>query len=214
MTMQLSCAHHTTCSRKCVMALVESGKDFEYVHIDMAAGGHKSAAFLAKHPFGKVPVLQDGDFTLFESRAIMRYVLSGTPLDPSTKKEQALLDQATSVEYSYFGPAFMPIYFERMLKPAKKLGATDETKVAAAIAELGPVLDVVERLLEGKAYFAGDTFTMADITYMPYFAVFGKLGIEDMLSSRPNLARWWANVSQRPAWQYTFSGNVVEKAAK
>ncbi|KAH8096466.1 hypothetical protein SO694_00009565 [Aureococcus anophagefferens] len=196
------------------MALLESGQDFEYVHVDMAKGEHKSPAFLKIQPFGKVPVLQDGDFTLFESRAIMKYVLTGTPLCPGDAKEMAAVESAISVEYSYFTPAFMPVYVERMLKKKKGLEA-DETKVAAAIEALGPVLDVVEALLEGKTYMAGPKFTMADISYMPYFHQFDALGIAELRDDRPNLKAWWATVSTMPNWAYATSGKVAtEKVAK
>ena len=116
-SLQIHCSHHTTCSRRCVMALMESGKDFEYVNVDMAKGEHKSAAFLKMQPFGKVPVLKEGDdFVLFESRAIMKYVLAGTSLCPGDAKEAALVESAISVEYSYFSPAFLPAYYQRVVR--------------------------------------------------------------------------------------------------
>ena len=213
--LKIHCSHHTTCSRRVIMALLESGQDFEYVHVDMAKGEHKSPEFLKIQPFGKVPVLQDGpDFTLFESRAIMKYVLTGTPLCPGDAKEMAAVESAISVEYSYFTPAFMPVYVERMLKKKKGLEA-DETKVAAAIEALGPVLDVVEALLEGKTYMAGPKFSMADISYMPYFHQFDALGIAELRDDRPNLKAWWATVSTMPNWEYATSGKVAtEKVAK
>ena len=144
------------------MALMESGKDFEYVNVDMAKGEHKSAAFLKMQPFGKVPVLKEGDdFVLFESRAIMKYVLAGTSLCPGDAKEAALVESAISVEYSYFSPAFLPAYYQRVVNK-KKGFEPDEAKVAASIEALGPVLDIVESLLEGKSFMAGNSFTMAD----------------------------------------------------
>ena len=91
----------------------------------------------------------------------------------------------------------------------------DETKVAAAIEALGPVLDVVEALLEGKTYMAGPKFSMADISYMPYFHQFDALGIAELRDDRPNLKAWWATVSTMPNWAYATSGKVAtEKVAK
>ena len=64
------------------------------------------------------------------SVAARRYAASkGGSLVPASVQDRAVVDQVISIEYSYFSPAFMPVYFERMLKPAKNLGATDETKV-------------------------------------------------------------------------------------
>ena len=46
----------------------------EFVHVDIAKGEHKTPAYGAKQPFGKVPVLDDGGFEVFESRAMCRYL--------------------------------------------------------------------------------------------------------------------------------------------
>jgi len=195
------------------MALLESGVDFEYHHVDMKSNGHKSPEFLKRQPFGKVPAFAQGDFTLFESRAIMRHVAAkfAPGLVPAVAEDAAIMEQAISVEYSYFYPAFMPIYRERMLKADKGL-LPDEAAAEAAITELGPVLDVMDRLLASKEYFAGGSFSLADLTFMPYIHCFDRLRIGTMLAERPNLAAWWAHVAARPTWVYVTSGAVVEKA--
>lgn len=180
----------------------EKGVDWEYHHIDFKTKQHKSAEFLKLQPFGKVPVLKEGDFVCYESRAIMKYLASkpgGTALIPSDAQEAALMEQCMSVEYSYFSPAFMPIYFERMLKPSKGLGVTDEAVCAKAIKDLEPVLDQLEVMLAGKEYFCNGSFTLADLTFLCYFENFEKLKIGDLLAKRANLSAWWARCSARPA---------------
>ncbi|KAJ7972927.1 Glutathione S-transferase family protein [Quillaja saponaria] len=64
----------------------EKNIDFELVPVNLTAGEHKQPPFLSKNPFGQIPVLEDGDLTLFESRAITQYVAEkykekGTDLD-------------------------------------------------------------------------------------------------------------------------------------
>ena len=216
-TTELHCANHTTCSRRVICAAEEKNVNWSYHHVDFKSGQQKSAAFKKLQPFGKVPVLREGDFVLFESRAIMRFLASkpgGSRLVPAKPEVVALMDQAISFEVEHFTPAFMPIYFERLLKPSKGLGETDETAVAAAIAKLGPALDVLDAMLEGKTYFVAEEFTLADLTFLPYVARFGDLKIGDMLASRENVAAWYARCADRPSWKYAMARKAVDRAPK
>ncbi|KAI4305953.1 hypothetical protein L6164_029278 [Bauhinia variegata] len=84
--------------KRVVACLVEKGIEFEAVPIDLFKGEHKTPDFLKKQPFGLLPVVEDGDFTLFESRAIMRYYAEkyknqGTDLLGKTLEERGLVEQ-------------------------------------------------------------------------------------------------------------------------
>lgn len=208
-------AVHTTCSRRVICAAVEKDLDFEFYQIDMKGGEHKTDEFKKTlQPFGKMPVYKEGDFILFESRAIMKHIASrpgGTPLIPAAPAGAALMEQMISVEYSYFSPAFMPIYFERLLKPTKGLGETNEEVVAKAVGELTQVLGELEKMLGDKPYFAGDAFSLADLTYLPYFEQFDTLRIAALLDATPGLAAWWARCAARPAWQYARAGEALKR---
>lgn len=77
----------STCTQRVLVALVEKGVEYEVRTIDWAAKEHKQAAFLAKQPFGKVPVLEDDGFFVYESRAMAKYIAKkyagqGTKLIP------------------------------------------------------------------------------------------------------------------------------------
>lgn len=81
-----------------VMAVCKHAKvDFEMVDVDLTAHEQKSEAHLKRNPNGKVPVMEDGDFTLFESSAIVRYVLDakcpGNTLYPAAPKIRAKVNQ-------------------------------------------------------------------------------------------------------------------------
>lgn len=213
---ELHCANHTTCSRRVIATAEEKGVEWRYHHVDFKSGQQRSEDFKKMQPFGKVPVLREGDFVLYESRAIMRYLASkpgGTPLVPAKPEVRALVDQVISVEFSYFTPAFYPIYFERHLKPTKGLGETDDARVAAAIDDLGPVLDRLDAMLEGKTYFVAEQFTLGDLTFLPYFEQFENLKIADTLAGRANVAAWFARCRARPAWAFAKDGTATTKAA-
>ena len=94
-------------TRYALMTLEEAGVpyDMQLVPIDQL----KSPEHLARHPFSKMPALQDRDFQLYESRAISRYIASqydvkGT-LYPNEPRQRALIEQWISVEQSYFRAA-------------------------------------------------------------------------------------------------------------
>ncbi|MDW8250769.1 MAG: glutathione S-transferase N-terminal domain-containing protein [Myxococcales bacterium] len=193
----------STCTRKVLCTLAEKGAEYEFVTVDLMKGEHKTPAYLAKHPFGVVPVLEEEDgFLLYESRAIIRYLdgkLPGVQLTPSDARTRAEMEQWISVEFSYFTPKAMGVISEALLNPLFGK-STDEEKLARAREALGPVAGILDRHLAKRDFFAGD-FSLADICYAPYveYLVAGKQG--DLISSHKNLAAWWARVSERPSWR-------------
>ena len=87
----------------------------------------------------------------------------------------------------------------------------DEAKCQQLRTELEPTLDMMEAHLKlsGQPYLACRQFTLADLTYLCYFQVFGAAGLQDALDTRPALTQWWGRCSSRPSWQYTVSHAVV-----
>lgn len=194
----------STCTRKVLTTLAEKGQQAEFVMVDIMKGEHKQPAHLARQPFGVVPVFEDDDgFQIFESRAIIRYLdgrLQGTALTPGNHHDRGRMEQWISVEHSYFTPAAMKIIYQVLFNPLFGKG-TDPAVVEAARAEVGRVLDIMEKGVAGGPFLAGDAFSLADICYMPYveYLFAGKQG--DLITSRPGLAAWWERVSTRPSWQ-------------
>jgi glutathione S-transferase len=89
--------------RAVLLALEEKGVAYRFAA--MAPGDHRSAAYLAKHPFGRVPVLEHGDFTLYETAAILRYLERTFPepaLTPLGAQPAARMDQLMNICDWYF----------------------------------------------------------------------------------------------------------------
>ncbi|KAH9942866.1 glutathione transferase [Amylocystis lapponica] len=178
------------------------------VPIDMTKGEHKAAAFVAHQPFGQVPYIDDEGFELFESRAIARYVATkyagqGTRVvpDPADVRATARFEQASSIELSDFDPYVSSLAWEKVFKKFSGL-ATDEKAVAAHLQTLSAKLDAYEVMLSKTKYLAGDEVTIADLFHLPGGAMLEPMGIDVLVSgSRPNLARWWKDISSRPSWQ-------------
>ncbi|RIA83116.1 glutathione S-transferase [Glomus cerebriforme] len=169
----------------------------------------KTPEYLAtKHPFGKIPVLIDDGFRLYESRAITRYLINkyqgtknSTVLIPSDVQKAALVEQFISVETSYYdGPVSKLVAQEVFTK--LRGGSPDPEIVKEAREEINKVLDVYEKILEGKDYLTGE-FSLADVLHCPYTHYSVATGHDDLWNDpkRPNVARWWKNISERESWK-------------
>jgi glutathione S-transferase len=193
----------SSCTRKVLVVLSEKGKTADFVHVDLFAAEHKTHGYLARHPFGVVPVLEDGDLVLYESRAILRYLdrtLGGPPLTPASDRLLARMDQWLSVDQSYVAPHTRALAVERILK--KHDGrAPDSGAERAAEQALAQAFRVLDRALAEDAYLAGDAFSLADVSLMPYVASLPMLGAAHLLADAPCLGAWWRRTSDRPSWK-------------
>ncbi|KAJ7785016.1 glutathione S-transferase [Mycena maculata] len=186
------------------MVLAEKNIPFELVRIDMAKGEHKTPDFLAMHPFGQVPVIDDNGFILYESRAICRYLAEkysgqGTPLFPTDLKERALVEQGASVEYADFNLQVVKVAVEAVAKPRQGL-AVDETALEEAVSDLAKSLDVYEVILSKQRFLVGNEFTLCDLFHLTYAPIMAGAGIDIMTTNGPNVTRWWNELISRPAW--------------
>jgi glutathione S-transferase len=193
----------STCTRKVLTTLAEKGHAHEFGLVDLFKGQQKSPEHLARHPFGVVPVLEDDGYSLYESRAIIRYLdakLPGVSLTPKDLHERGRMEQLISVEQSYFSPQAMKIVSQLLFN--KMQGKEpDMAVVSAAKGEVSKVLDVTEKHLAGKEFLAGGSFSLADIDWMPYVQYVVQAGEGALITDRPNVGAWWKRVSSRPTWQ-------------
>lgn len=175
--------------------------DLEIIDVDLRGGGTKTADFLAKNPNGKVPVLEDGDFVVWESRAIVAYLASLKPekgLYPDDAKTRAVIDQWSYWQAVHLGPTFQKIVFETFMKGLFGMGETDQAVVDAEMKTLEQLLAVLEGALVGKDWIA-DTLTLADFGLSSTFIYRKPAGIS--LDAWPNIARWAAAIESRPSWK-------------
>ncbi|CEJ62805.1 Putative Glutathione S-transferase [Penicillium brasilianum] len=197
----------STCTNRVRTVLLEKGLEAEFIPVDLSKGEQKSEAYLNElHPFGKVPVLQDTEtgVQVFESRAIAQYIATkyrsqGTDLYPAETdlKAFALFQQAVSIEQAYFDPIVSQIAFEKVFKPRKGLGATDEARVQALLGQLNAVLEGYERVLSKQPYLAGDKVTLADLYHLPYGAFVEQFGAAEVYAKYPAFKKWWDSLKAR-----------------
>jgi glutathione S-transferase len=188
----------STCTRKVLTTLVETGQSYELVVVDFAKAEHKGAAHLARQPFGQVPALQDGDFELYESRAMCRYIndkVNG-PLVPRELRDRARMEQWISIETSNFtGPAMKFIYQHVFQRPQ-----TAEV-LDTARAQLDVALGIMDKQLAAAPFIAGTSFSLADICFMPYIEYVMGTPAKEHIVKHPRVAAWWSKISERPSWR-------------
>ncbi|THU86512.1 glutathione S-transferase [Dendrothele bispora CBS 962.96] len=213
MVLKLYGSPTSTCSRRVATIIYEKHIPYEFVHVDMMKGEHKSPSHLEKQPFGQVPYIDDDGFTLHESRAICCYLEAkysdqGPKLAPSPSdlKANALFEQAPSIEYCDFDPHANKAVFEAILKP-KYLGLPkDKAKYAEAVKMLSDKLDGYERILAKQKYLAGNEITLADLFHLPYGSMLVLAGSDLFETKGPNVARWWKEISSRESWKAVKDG--------
>ncbi|KAG2746460.1 glutathione S-transferase, partial [Suillus brevipes Sb2] len=150
------------------------------------------------------PPKDDDGFILYESCAIARYLNKkypnqGTSFIPTHPKAEALFEQASSIETFNFNAFVAPIVAEKVFKPRRGLQPNEE-RVSELLGMLQSKMDAYDLILSKQKYLAGDSVTLADLSHLPYSATFYGADFAEVNESRPNLARWWKDISNRPAW--------------
>lgn len=177
----------------------ELGLEYRVVSVDFSARYRMSPEWLRMNPVGKVPVLTDDDLTLFESGAIVQYLLdrygSGALQPPPGTPEHArYLQWSWFAEATFARPLGEIVNHRRVFAEAEQSRAAIEEMQARARLCIG----AVEQALEGRAYILGDEFTAADIM-MGY-----SLMLTDWLvpgDAPDNVARYKEALFSRPAYR-------------
>ncbi|KAM1016360.1 hypothetical protein ACFX13_046802 [Malus domestica] len=182
--------------KRVLVCLVEKEVDFETVPIDLLKGEHKHPDFLKLQPFGSVPLIQDGDYTLYE-----KYKSQGTNLLGNTIEERGLVEQWLEVEAQNFHPPINNLVLHILF--ASVLGFPSDRKIIQESEEkLGKVLDIYEERLSKSKYLAGDFFSLADLSHLPFtHYLVANMGKEYMIRDRKHVSAWWDDISNRPSWK-------------
>jgi len=144
-------------------ALEEAGAPYAYERIELAKGDVRKPAFLAINPFGKLPVLVDGDWVLTESAAIVTYIGEKFPASGLVPE-----DQRARAEYFQW-TAFAIAELEQPLWTLAKhhFALPKDLRVAAirpsALWEFARAVKVLDQHMQGRAFAVGDRFTGADV---------------------------------------------------
>src|SRR5258708_26177349 len=192
-------------------------KGARYRFSPVAPGALRSPEHLARHPFGRVPVLEHSGFLLYETQAILRYLdrmLPNPALTPAEPKRAARMDQVMNVNdwYLFKGVANV-IVFHRVVGPRVMGLAPDEAAIEAAMPQARPGFAELARLLGGQPFFAGDAISLADLLVAPHLGLFS-LAPEwpALVAPHRNLVAWLARIEARPSFKATTWERVSEMA--
>jgi glutathione S-transferase len=180
------------------MALNEKGTEYTRVEVNPFAPD-LPASYGELHPFGKVPVLCHGNFILFETCAITRYIdaaFEGPSLTPTSPKSVARMTQAIAIMDNYgYWPMVRQVFSHRVFRPLHDQ-ATSEAEIVAGLKAAVQVLDALEKIAFEKRVLDGAHFTLADCHLAPMFDYFLRADEgRDALLRYPALSAWWHNIS-------------------
>jgi glutathione S-transferase len=185
----------STFARRVDIALREKGLEAERIVVDMGKREQRSEAYLALHPYGRVPTLVDGDFVLPESAVILEY-LEATHPEPSLLPAGAQARAQVSLHMKLcdleLGVPSYAIVFSKRFLPRERW-RLDEMEQAKK--PLARHLSILGKALEGKQYLVAEQFTLAEVCYIPFLHFIDLLDVEVPDTVR----RWWALLSTRPS---------------
>src|SRR6516225_2556792 len=176
-----------------IVRMVLTHKNVTYTFRDLEPEMGKPT-HLALHPFNRVPILQHGDFTVYETSAIVSYLeetFDHVALRAKSLRERARMDQWVSAVNSYYYPYMIyHVSHERRVFP--ELGIpSDEEVVAHALPKIDVGLAVVERELgHGKDHLLGSDLTLADFYVLPSTYAFGLTKEGQAMYPSPAFCRW------------------------
>ena len=168
------------------MMLSLLGLPFVSVAVDLRAGEHKRAAFLALNPFGQVPVLQDGELTIADSNAILVYLASRYGDENWLPREPV---RAAAVQRWLAGAAGEIAAGPAAARAATLFGFPCDMKSATARAYT--LLGVINGVLQASPYLTGSAPTIADVAGYSYIAHApeGRISLDAYAQVRAWLAR-------------------------
>ncbi|KAG5374685.1 hypothetical protein IGI04_039281 [Brassica rapa subsp. trilocularis] len=196
----------STNTRRVLAVLLEKGLSYEPITVDLKTGEHKKDSFLGLNPFGQVPVLEDGNLTLCESRAITQYIAyvhssRGTQLlNLQSHETMAILTMWMEIEAHQFDPLASKLTWELVIKPLYGL-ETDHMVVKENEAGLEKVLDVYEKRLGESRFLACNTFTLVDLHHLPNIQFLLGTPTKRLFENRPKVRNWVHEITSREAWK-------------
>jgi glutathione S-transferase len=190
----------------------ELSLNYEHVELGGKFGGLDTPDFAQINPLQKVPVLVDGDKSVWESHTILRYLIAeygNKTWYPDSGFERSLYERWIDWSQTSFQPAFMGVFWGYYRKPSKK---RDMNSVSNHLKKCIGCLATLDRQLSDSKYLAGDKITLADI---PAGAVIYRLTEQGIDVSLPSfVANWYENLKLRDGYQKWVMSDFTELKAR
>jgi glutathione S-transferase len=196
-------ASASTYVRTARLVCVEKGITHELVPSDLASEAHAKL-----HPFRKMPAMRHGDFVLYETGAIGRYIdraFSGPALQPKDIKDLARMDQWVSAISDYcYQNMIREIVIQRVLVPMRG-GKPDEAMIKGAWPKAEYELSVIDQTLAKSPYLAGNALSLADLFLLPV-VFYVKMQPEGgpLLAKNKAVSAWYDRMTARASFGATM----------
>ncbi len=191
-------------SRRVLLVAEQHDIPLERVVVDLPKGEQRGAPHLALNPTGRVPVLDDHGFVLWESRAIMQYLCDKTPgqtLLPNDARGRAEVKRWLFWCAAHMAPANTILVFENFVKSVTGRGSPDPVEVARGLKLFGENVAILDAHLANKTWVAQDRLTLADFSLAAGFALAGPARLP--IGDYANLRAWLWRVQELDAWKRT-----------
>jgi glutathione S-transferase len=186
--------------QKVLWCLAELDVPYQRIDAGMQFGKNDQPDYLAMNPNGRIPTLVDGDYVLWESNSVMRYLCMAyghnSPVYPQSPKARAAVDRWLDWTLSTLQPVDRPVFWGLVRTLPEK---RDLVQIQKDVDAEGVVWRVVEAQLATRRFIEGEQFTVADIALGAFARRW--LGVEGVTKPKlPNLERWFGEIAQRPGF--------------
>jgi len=191
-------------ARAATMAALQLKAPVELVFVDLQKGDQHLPEFLNMNPNHRVPVLEDGDFHLWESRAIMQYLADKTPgqtLYPTDLQARADVNRWLFWTAQHFAPAIGVFFWENVVKGMIGRGAPDPVELQRGDRLFNEFAAVLDNHLTDRKWVCGSGLTLADLSIAAAYgcAAPGKAPV----AWYANIQKWFMRVQRLEVWQKT-----------
>ena len=194
------------------------GIAYEFQTVDLAGGEQRTEAFRKIAPVGRIPVLVDGDFVIFESNTIMRYLAQKTesPLYPKDIKKRCLVDQWLDFSAIHMSAGAMSKIFFNTIVYKFINGTKDENSLKEGRQFLTNYLGIIEMQLSKGPYVSGAEMSLADLSVL---AILDPCEVVEVdLAAFAKVVAWRKKLQAQPFYQKVypsfaeFLGKAMQKA--
>ena len=183
--------------KKVVWTAQELGIDFERLEAGGVHGVVKTPAYIALNPNSQIPVIEDGNYVLWESNVITRYLSAKHSLGnfyPTDLQERFNAERWMEWQQTMINPASRNGFWHLIRLP---LDQRDPALIAQSNAQVELLMAMLDAHLSSRSFMVGERFTMADIPLG--CEVQRWFGLPQAREKRPHIERWYATLLARPA---------------
>ncbi len=186
--------------KKVLVVAEELKLSYERIDAGLHFGVVDTSEYRKLNPNGRVPTIEDGDYVLWESHAICRYLAmtrGGEAIYPKEPKARAGVDRWLDWQLAHLAAVEVPVFWSTIRTPVEK---QDKALIAENVKKLAAVFQIVEDRLADRPYLEGDSATLADLV----LGIFSFRYLKNSFIERPATPRmeaWTEKLRVRPSYQ-------------